>query len=328
MNILFTSAGSGRRVRLVKAFIKRLKSVDPAGKVVVVDENPFSPGLYIAKKSSMVPRISSPHFDSRLLKICRREKVDWIIPTTDADIYHLAKNRERYKKKEIKILVSDLRSIKICNNKRAFHEYFSEKNIPLPKSIFSLKELKGNTEFPLIIKPVQGFGTKNTYVLKNNKELNFFYGFIDNPFLQEHIAGVEYTIDVLLDLGGKPVSVVPRERIYTRDGVSDVGITVKNQKLIDFGLAVATSLKFVGPINIQCILQDSGMLSLIEINPRFSGGISLTMDSGADFALWILKMFKGQDIKNQVGKFTPSMTMMVYEETCNRLKKYLFKKSI
>ncbi len=38
MNILLTSAGSGRRVRLVKAFMKRLKAVDPAGKVVVVDE--------------------------------------------------------------------------------------------------------------------------------------------------------------------------------------------------------------------------------------------------------------------------------------------------
>lgn len=326
MNILITSAGSGRRVRLLKAFTKSLKTVDPNGKVIVVDENPYRPGLYLAERSFLVPLLSSPDFNNSLLEICRKEKISWIIPTTDADIYYFAKNREQYEKKGTKILVSDFKTIKTCNNKKEFYDYFSKTNIPTPKSFFSPYEMKGNVTYPLIIRPVQGYGTKNTYILKNKKERDFFIGYVNDPFLQEHIDGVEYTIDVLMDLTGRPVSVVPRERVYTRDGVSDVGVTAKNPKLIDFALAVAENLKLVGPINIQCILQDNGKLALIEINPRFSGGISLTMDSGADFALWILQMFKGKKVNNHVGKFTPSMTMMVYEETCNKLNKDLLSK--
>lgn len=328
MNILLTSAGSGRRVRLVKAFIKALKSVNPNGKVIVVDENPYRPGLYLAEKSFLVPLLSSPDFDDGLLEICREEKINWIIPTTDADIYHFAKNRELYEKEGTEIIVSDFKTIKICNNKREFYDYFSKTNIPTPKSFFSLEEMEGNISYPLIIRPLQGYGTKNTYVLKNEKERDFFIGYVNDPFLQEHIAGVEYTIDVLLNLDGKPVSVVPRERKYIRDGVSDVGISVKDQKLIDFALEVTGSLKFIGPINIQCILRNNGKLSLIEINPRFSGGISLTLAAGANFPLWVLKMLKGQNVENYVGKFIPSMTMMVYEETCNRLKNDLLKKKI
>lgn len=328
MNLLLTSSGSGRRVRLVRAFIESLRDADPNGKLVIVDEDPFTPGLYLTPYTHLVPKVTSHDFNDSLLKICSREKIDWIIPTTDADIYNFAKNKEYYEKAGIKILTSNLRSIEICNDKKRFFEYFARTKISVPKSYFSLEEAKNNSlKYPLIVKPLQGFGTKHTYVLKNEKELNFFYDYVDGPFLQEYIVGKEYTIDALLDLKGQPISVVPRERIHTRAGVSDVGITTDDQDLIDFGLEVATSLKFIGPINIQCILQDDGKLDLIEINPRFSGGISLTLASGAEFAKWTLKMIEGKNVGNYVGKFLPSMTMMVYEESCNRLKNNILKKS-
>lgn len=327
MNVLLTSAGSGRRVRLVKAFIKSLQIADPNGKLIIVDENPFTPGLYISGESYLVPKVTSRNFNNILLQICSKKKIDWIIPTTDADIYHFAKNIDHYEKAGIKILTSHFKSIKICNDKKNFYEYFNRTTIPVPKSYFSLEELRNNShKYPLIIKPLRGFGTKDTYILKNDRELNFFYSYVDDPFLQEYIIGKEFTIDVLLDLKGKPISVVPRERKHTRAGVSDVGITIKDQNLIDFGCAVAKSLEFIGPINIQCILQDNGKLQLIEVNPRFSGGISLTMASGADFALWTLKMLKGHNVKNHVGDFLSSMTMMVYEESCNRLKGNILKR--
>lgn len=311
----------------MKAFIESLRNADSNGKLVLVDEDPYTPGLYLTPYTYLVPKVTSHNFNSSLLKICSREKIDWIIPTTDADIYNFAKNKNYYEKAGIKILTSNLRSIEICNDKRKFFEYFARTKISVPKSCFSLEEAKNNSlKYPLIIKPLQGFGTKHTYVLKNEKERNFFYGYVDGPFLQEYVAGKEYTIDVLLDLKSQPISVVPRERIHTRAGVSDVGITTNDQDLMDFGLEVATSLKFVGPINIQCIRQDDGKLVLIEINPRFSGGISLTLASGAEFSRWTLEMIEGENVKNHVGKFLPSMTMMVYEESCNRLKSDILKK--
>ena len=51
-------------------------------------------------------------------------------------------------------------------------------------------------------------------------------------------------------------------------------------------MACAAALRFVGPINIQCRIVD-GRPVIFEINPRFSGGIPLTIEAGADFPLML-----------------------------------------
>src|SRR5207237_1194981 len=91
-----------------------------------------------------------------------------------------------------------------------------------------------------------------------------------------------FTVDVLSDFNGKVLSIVPRERLVIRAGVSDKGITRKDAEIIAFAKEVAEKLHIIGPANIQC-KWDGREVSLIEVNPRFSGGIPLTIAAGADF---------------------------------------------
>ena len=120
--------------------------------------------------------------------------------------------------------------------------------------------------------------------------------------------------DLLADFNGRVISIVPRERLVIRAGVSDKGITRKHAEVIAFAKDVAERLQIVGAANIQCKF-DGRELRLIEVNPRFSGGIPLTIASGADFASWLVQMAGGIELRPRIGKFEDGLAMMSFEES-------------
>jgi carbamoyl-phosphate synthase large subunit len=130
--------------------------------------------------------------------------------------------------------------------------------------------------------------------------------------VQEYLEGPEYTIDVFCDLQGRPISAVPRERIVIRSGVTDRGRTVRSQPLMDLGVRCAEALQFRGAVNVQCRVVD-GTPVVFEINPRFSGGIQLTIAAGADFAEWTIRAARGETILPRLGKFRDALRMTSYE---------------
>ena len=97
-----------------------------------------------------------------------------------------------------------------------------------------------------------------------------------------------------------------------RAGVIDRGRTVKDPALIELALACTTALTFVGPINIQCRVHN-GRPTVFEINPRFSGGIPLTIEAGADFPAMLLALHAGRSVPSAIGRFRDQLWMTNYE---------------
>ena len=54
--------------------------------------------------------------------------------------------------------------------------------------------------------------------------------YVPDPVVQTFLTGPEFTIDVLCDFDGEPLSVVPRERVVIRAGVVDRGRTVRDPR--------------------------------------------------------------------------------------------------
>jgi carbamoyl-phosphate synthase large subunit len=71
-------------------------------------------------------------------------------------------------------------------------------------------------------------------------------------------------------------------------------------------------LTFRGPINIQCRVVD-GVPVAFEINPRFSGGIPLTIASGADFPGLLVQLAAGLDLTPAIGVFEDDLWMTSHE---------------
>jgi carbamoyl-phosphate synthase large subunit len=165
---------------------------------------------------------------------------------------------------------------------------------------------------PLFIKPRTGRGGVGAFAVRTERELDFFRDYVSDPVLQPFLDGPEFTIDVLSDFDGSPISIVPRERAVIRAGVVDRGRTVRDSLLLALGMECARAIRAVGAINIQCRVV-GGVPTVFEINPRFSGGIPLTIAAGADFPRWLVQLARGRRVTPQIGRFQDGLWMSSYE---------------
>jgi carbamoyl-phosphate synthase large subunit len=166
--------------------------------------------------------------------------------------------------------------------------------------------------FPLFVKPRSGRGGVGAFAIRDQRELEFFLSYVEEPLIQEYLSGPEFTIDMLCDFRGRPLAIVPRERVVIRAGVIDRGRTVNDPALIELAQACAAALPFAGAINIQCRVVD-GRPVVFEINPRFSGGIPLTIEAGADFPAMLLRLASGHRVAPAIGQFRDNLWMTSYE---------------
>lgn len=285
MKVLITSAS--RKVTLVKGFKREAL-------VYVTDIDPLSPAIYLADFFYKAPLTLSPDFPRFLLDLVKREGINLVIPTTDDDLHVLASIRDEVLKEGAFPLVSSLEVVLTCNDKLLTHRFFLEREIPTPRT-FTLEEIERGTAVPFkaILKRRFGRGGRGSFYLNAGERIP--ENISEDYLVQEFVDGREFTLDAFVDLEGNVISVVPRERLLVSEGVSIRGRTVRCDELIEWGKRICSYLKPVGPVNIQCIWGERGLF-FIEINPRFSGGIALTLASGADFVRWSILLSRGEKL--------------------------------
>jgi carbamoyl-phosphate synthase large subunit len=311
-NVLITAAS--RRVPLVAAFQRALRSVH--GKVIAADVNPLSPAVYAADRAFRVPNSNHPHYLDEILAIAKSEDVGLIVPTIDDELTVFARSVDRFTAEGIRVVISPEETTELCHDKYQTCRTLSANGIAAARSFlpWELPDLANPPAFPLFIKPRRGRGGVGAFVIRDARELAFFVDYVDDPVVQEYLDGPEFTIDMLCDFSGRPLSIVPRERVVIRAGVIDRGRTVKSAALIGLGLACADALTCIGPVNIQCRVV-GGRPIVFEINPRFSGGIPLTIESGADFPAMLVQLAAGRTVAPAIGQFRDDVWMTSYESS-------------
>ena len=322
-NVLILSAG--RRVELTQRFKAARDRLNIDGKVVAADISDMAPAIYFADKFYLIPAIGEENYISSVIDICRKEKIDLIVPTIDTELLILAENREEIENSTgAKVLLSDNRVIKICRDKNNTQDFFEENNFGVPKLLTHKEIEKGEYSFPLFIKPEDGSSSINTFKINNAKELKFFSEYIDKPIIQEYMSGKEFSIDVFCDFESNPITIVPRERISMRSGEIAKGVINKDREIIDDVNRLISILKPIGHITIQCMKTDEG-IKYIEINPRFGGGAPMSIDAGADSCENLYRILRGEKLSynenykdgNVFLRFDSSIMLNENMELCN-----------
>ncbi|MBU2562626.1 MAG: ATP-grasp domain-containing protein [Nanoarchaeota archaeon] len=307
-NILILSAG--RRVALIKAFKNALKKLGDGGNIISADISMLAPSFYVSDKYYVIPKLDSIEFIPSLIEIIKKEEIKAVIPTIDLDLPVLAKNKERIEKETgTKVIISNEKAIEICSDKKKTHDFFIENNIPCPK-LFQKSDF---ISYPLLIKPAKGFAAVGISKVNNKEELSILSEKIENPLLQEFVKGKEHTIDLFSDFEGNVISIVPRKRLEIRGGEVVKGVTVYNKEIIELSKNIAEKLNFIGPITLQCFLNEDG-LKFFEINPRFGGGAPLSIKSGANSPEWIIKLLRGEKLEIKIGQFERNLFMLRYDD--------------
>lgn len=289
MNILITSAG--RRVALVRAFIKELRQVCPEGRVFCADINTeLSAACQVADGFFNVPRVTDPDYINNLVRICIDNDIKMVVPTIDTELIPLAASKDKFSGRGINCIVSDIELVKACRNKKETNKLFNKLDLD-----FAKEQDINNLHYPVFIKPKDGSCSKDIYVVKSEGDFNSDYFTNSNFMVLEYLdpkCHTEFTLDIYFNKESEISCIVPRQRIETRGGEISKGITKKNF-LIDYIKEKLSPINgFYGCVTMQVFVRnETNYVYAIEINPRFGGGYPLSYNSGANYPKWLIEEY-------------------------------------
>lgn len=297
MNILFTCVG--RRVELVQCFKAAASELNIDLNVIGADSVLDAPALYFCDKKVQVPKIKENNYISELLRICKEEKVEALIPTIDTDLLTLSAHSICFDEIGTKVFISAEDKIKICRDKRLTAEYLEGLGLSSPKTFDDAKSY--NLGFPAFIKPLDGSSSIFAYKLKSQTELDAFAQVVPDYIIQPCVEGTEYTVDAFCDYEGNPIYITPRIRLAVRSGEVLKTQIVQDQKIINEMKVLLADFRPVGAITVQLIRDAEGNDHYIEINPRYGGGAPLSIKAGANSPKALLRLVAGEKLSYEDG---------------------------
>lgn len=290
-NVLILSAG--RRVELVQEFQKAAQRLGIVSDIVAGDTSPYAPALFLADKSVLLPKIEDPLYLERIIEVCNAENIRLIVPTIDTDLLLLSENKARIESEtDAIVLISSIEMVRTCRDKILTQLFLEKHEFGVPK-MYELDNLDpARCSYPMFIKPKSGSSSINAYKVHNEAELRTYLNLIENPILQEYVAGDEYTVDVFVDFTGNIVSICPRLRMATRGGEISKGRISKDPVIIEDVRRLISVLGGIGHLTVQ-LKKDGDVIKYIEVNPRFGGGAPMSIQSGANSCEYLYTQLQG-----------------------------------
>lgn len=295
MNILITSASN--KVWLIQAFKKALMK-NGGGQVYAADIHKQKIALYFADNYSIVPESNDEIFIPEIIKLCLKENIQLIVPTRDGELKVFSEHKKLLEKNNIKVMVADPSTIKICQDKYRFYQYCIKHHFNTIKT--SLSSEFSEIEFPVFVKPRKGAGAQQNFIAQTSEKLALFLKLYDktNFVVQPVIEAEEYTIDLFSDFNGNVISVIPRQRVEVHNGESLIGKTENNQMIIEQASHLAASLRLIGHNTLQCFYESqTDQITFIEVNPRYGGGADLGFSTGILTPDYLIQLMKGKELK-------------------------------
>lgn len=268
-----------------------------SGNLVGADSDPHSPCQQVLGKFHTLSLFSEPGCVNEVLGICRLQHIHAVIPLTNKAVEFLDDNRSAFQSAGVTLFIQDRETIAVCHDKLKLAEFFSESDISIP-STWPAPRTPGDLRFPLILKQRRGEGGKNSFKLENRKDLEFYVEKYPDHVVQHFIEGQEFSIDWYSDQSGRPLVIVPRERLAVRAGEVMVSRIRLDEEIIEAVRDVGGRLKLRGPCCIQGIRDSEGRFHFTDFNLRFGSGSVHTIKSGANIPLLIYKELAGEPLED------------------------------
>ncbi len=313
LSVLFTCIG--RRVSLLNSFRKAGRQLKINLSLLGTDTTELSSALQLCDKGFPVRPITHTNYVKQLLSIVRTNNVKLLVPTVDLDLKLLAQNKPKFAAAGCRVLVSTPEVVDICQDKRKTFRLLLKNDFDTPVTMSPRAALsKKKLNWPCFLKPWDGYASRGNAIVHNRKELAFFAKIVPNCIVQEFIKGTEHTCDVYVDFNMKVRCVVPRKRIEVRAGEVSKGQVVKHPRIMSEAARLVKVLG-AGPgvITLQLFLTGDGKIKFVEINPRFGGGVPLSIKAGANFPKWILQELLGRKTSIRFNSFKDNLIMLRYD---------------
>ena len=307
----------GRRVELLRTFRRAAEGLDCALDVHAADAVMTSPAMHLVDRAHIVPSIDSGRYIDALLEIVRTHRINLLVPLIDNELTMIAESADRFHDLGCTPLISSAEVVRSCRDKLATFRILRDAGIDTPQTWPWTEAItRQDHDFPYFLKPRTGSAGLGSYIIQTRDELHTFGLRVADAIVQEFVEGAEHTLDVYTGFDGVPRCVVPRKRLEVRTGEVSKGLIVRDPAIMEVGARVARTLGDArGVITVQCIVTDEGQIRVIEINPRFGGGVPLAIHAGADFPRWILSELLGQPVKIDPVGFRDDVAMLRFDDS-------------
>lgn len=310
MNIIITNIG--RRGYLVNYF-KEIPGM--TGKIFTSDCDVTASGLYGDNDGHFIlprPVNDEKLYVEKLIGTCKENGIEAVLPIIDPEIYILSKYRDVFSENGITVVVSNRRVLEICFDKLKMNAFLKEIGLPVPATYTSIRDFEadhgqGKIQFPVIIKPILGSGSVDTYIVHDSEELKAL--FKEGMIIQEKLTGVEYGTDVFNSFEGKPLRSVIKKKLLMRSGETDKSVSVHNERVQETILKVASKLGHIA--NLDCdIIESGGVPYVIDMNPRFGGGYPATHAIGVNLVEVLYDLLSGKEPAPEFGNYRDDVLVM------------------
>lgn len=313
IKVLITGVGGN----IGQNVIKCLKDSSYKAYLVGCDIDLYAPGKKDVDKFFHAPQADMPEkyfkFIKRILEIT---ELDYILPTTEVEIEFYDANRKFFNEYGLKLLINDSFVINTFSNKYRTVNFFKKNGINYPKT-YKLSEYSNELEFPILVKPEKGSGSKKIEILYDENDLNYVKKKDKDVIVQEIIGTIdeEYTVGIFSD-GSKTYSIAFRR--YLGCGSTKFAELIKNNEIESLAKCIAKACKLKGSINLQMRKTEQGFIPF-EVNPRLSSTVYFRHFFGFKDLEWWIDMYEGNKIKYKL-KYNRGIGVRTISETFFDLK--------
>lgn len=238
--------------------------------LVGTDIKKVSAGNHLCDKVYKVPPSSSAEYIPSIIKICKKEKIDLIIPTTDSETYYLA----RVPAKLPTLAASDAKVAYTFLNKYQTYLAFKEFDIPFAETRLP-SEYKNDFK-EIIVKPAEGVGSKGIQINPKNPK-----SFPDDYIIQKLYKGEEITTAFYVTKDKKLLGFITFKRSLYHGTTTICEVTSKyNKALKQLIKKIVENFDIKGSCDIQSIVTQDGKIIPFELNCRLSGTNSIRGEFG------------------------------------------------
>lgn len=277
LNLMFI--GAGKRLSLLERFQAAAAREGIALGLFSIEQGRKVPIAGIAQV------MEGPNFDTVaseqfLIDQVERLAIDVVIPNIDNATVALARVKQRLAARGVWAVVSDQQLCEVMYDKQLADRWFQAQGIPVPD----------HSAFPRILKLRNGSGAKGQFVVQNEAELRFLAASVDlgKYVAQTFLQGQEYTIDAYVDRSGRLLGALSRKRLAVCDGEVEVSETFRCHPILQQTEQILALPGWEGPLTLQFMVGAHG-IAMLEINPRFGGGVTHSIHCGLDMPRWILR---------------------------------------
>lgn len=297
--ILLTGAGAPGMSGILKCL---KKANDSSFSFIGADMNPLASCRKEFSKFFTIPAGKDPNFISELLRICKTEEVDLVMSCVTRELLSLSKNKDKFEEIGTRVAVMDSDILETVNNKGKLLLKLKELGLDVPDFIVAeswneIESFADRIDYknnPFCVKGVEGNGSRAVRVILPYQDLfNSFFNEKPNGTIcsyndikhilsnrswpckmmaMEYLPGSEYSVDILAE-NGEVKAVICRKATLVVSSNQMQCVVEKNSYVEDFCIKIVKELGLSGNIGFDLKEDYNGIPKIMEINPRYTGGI-------------------------------------------------------